>query len=64
MKRLRTRIQCKCQACGKVWMDSRQWSYCPDCAKLMAAGAAIAKAERCNRSHGDKTLQEIRRADK
>ncbi len=31
MKRLKIRIQCKCLTCGKVWFDSRQWSYCPAC---------------------------------
>ena len=31
MKKLKIRIQCKCQSCGKIWMDSRQWVYCMLC---------------------------------
>ncbi len=31
MKKLRIKIQCKCQSCGKVWMDCRQWVFCMTC---------------------------------
>ncbi|MDZ4165788.1 MAG: hypothetical protein U1C55_11740, partial [Smithellaceae bacterium] len=31
MKKLKIRIQCKCQSCGKVWMDNRQWVFCMLC---------------------------------
>lgn len=31
MKRRKIRIQCKCRACGKVWMDRRQANICEDC---------------------------------
>ena len=31
MKRLRIKIQCRCEACGKVWMDRQQLIFCPSC---------------------------------
>lgn len=31
MRKIKYRIQCKCQKCGLVWMDTRQWSVCANC---------------------------------
>jgi rRNA maturation endonuclease Nob1 len=31
MKKRKIRIQCRCRACGRIWMDRRQLEICEDC---------------------------------